>query len=167
MMKVFVIASTEYRANCPDMFLMDAEGNYYGAERSVYARHANYPKDINYWRNAEGSDSGRWFNIDEVEVTKEQIEQYCAAVKAYHDMYDSRPLFGESYPEQKNYKTKKAYKEAVDSYMAREEAWCKENNIAQHVRDIRELWFASIRIFCSFSAKVYEAIKDNDPVKYC
>ena len=166
-MKVFVIASTEYRANCPDMFLMDEQGNYYGAERSVYARHANYPKDINYWRNAEGSDSGRYFNIDEVELTQEQIDKYCEALKAYYDKYDNCPTFGESYPEQKNFKTKKAYKEAVDSYMAREAAWCKESNIAQHIRDTRALWFESIRIFCSFSAKVYEAIKDNDPVRYC
>ena len=166
-MKVFVIASTEYRANCPDMFLMDAEGNYYGVSEHSYASWKGFPKDINYWRNAEGSDSDRWFNIDEVELTAEQVEQFDSLTKEYAELSANAPQFSEQYPTQSDYKTKKAYKEAVDGFLARHEAWFKTANVKEHTIAMNETWSKRIRLFCTFSEKVYNAIKDNDPVKYC
>lgn len=166
-MKVFVIASTEYRANCPDMFLMDGEGNYYGVTEHSYASWRNFPKSIDYWRNAEGSDSDRWFNIDEVELTAEQVEQFDSLTKKYAELSANAPQFSEQYPTQTDYKTKKSYKEAVDGFLARHESWFKNANVKEHTIAMNEIWSKRTRLFCTFSEKVYNAIKDNAPVKYC
>ena len=165
MMKVFVIASTEYRANCPDMFLMDAEGNYYGVSEHSYASWRNFPKSIDYWRNAECSDSDRYFNIDEVELTRETVEQFDSLTKKYAELSANAPRFSEKYPRQSDYKTKKAYNEAVDGFLARHKAWIKTEKVIEHTNAMHDTWRERTRLFCTFSDKVYNAIKDNDPCK--
>lgn len=84
-MKIFVIASTEYEANMPDLFLMDEGGNYYGVSEHSYPKWHKFPKSIDYWRNAEGSDAGRWFNIDEVELSAELVEEFDKLTKVYEE----------------------------------------------------------------------------------
>ena len=165
-LKVFVIASTEYEANCPDMFRMDPQGNYYGVSPDSYAALRGFPKNINYWIDATCSDSDRFFNIDEVELPFEQVEQFDSLTQQYAELSANDPVFPEQYPTSGDYKTKKAYKEAVDGFLARHEAWCKTSNVKEHTNAKIDAWKKRIRLFCSFSAKVYNAIKHNDPVKY-
>jgi hypothetical protein len=81
-----LIISTEYRANQPSIFLFE-KGIYYGDR--MYAASRNYPIDVNYWRGATCSDSGRYFKVIEVEVTDDQlakIAQLQAAVDANSNM---------------------------------------------------------------------------------
>ena len=166
MMKVLVVASHEYEANCPDMFLMDAEGNYYGVSNNSYATWRNFPKSIDYWRNTEGSDAGRFFYTDEVELPREIVEKFDAITKRDNEMSDNAPVFNEKYPVLADYKTRKAYKQAVDAYIARHDEWAKSANIKGYCIEKSKIWNERIKMFCSFSEKVYEAIKDNNPIKY-
>lgn len=69
-MKAYRITSEEYRANEPSVFLL-ANGEYYGC--LIYPRIRQFPKDVEYWKTATCSDSDRYFHVDEVEVSKEEI----------------------------------------------------------------------------------------------
>lgn len=164
--KVYVIASTEYEANMPDTFLMDEMGNYYGVTHNSYACWHNYPKSIEHWIDAEGSDKGRYFNIDEVELPVEQIEKFDALTKEYEQVLDSVPTFEHKYPYRSEYKTKKAYMEAADEHVKKYREYIKANNIVEKNKRISELWTERVQLFCSFSSKVFKAIKDNDPIKH-
>jgi len=77
-MKFYVIASIEYEANTPDLFLMDEEGRYYGVGSNSYVRWKDFPKSVEHWTKAEGSDAGRRFIVDEVEMPKEKAEEFNA-----------------------------------------------------------------------------------------
>lgn len=164
-MKIYVIASTEYEANMPDLFLMDEKGNYYGVSEHSYAIWHKFPKSIDFWRNAEGSDDGRYFNIDEVELDAAQVQKFDQLTKEYAKLDAETPDFSEQYPAPSSFKTKKAYNQAVKDYMARYEEWVKVSNIRYYISTKQNLWSERTRLFCSFSKNVYEAIKDNDPIK--
>ena len=164
--KVYVIASTEYEANMPDLFLMDQEGIYYGVTHNSYACWHDYPKSIEHWFDAEGSDKGRYFNIDEVELPVEQIEKFDAITKEYEQLSDSMPTFEHEYPFPSQYKTKKAYWEACEEHVKKYKEWLEENNIPEYNMRKSALWTERTKLFCTFSSKVYEAIKDNDPIKH-
>lgn len=79
-MKSFRITSSEYQANIPSVFLF-VEGQYYGCLE--YPKLKNYPQDVDFWRTATGSDSDRFFNVEEVEVSEEQIVEM---VRMHEDM---------------------------------------------------------------------------------
>ena len=165
--KFYVIASSEYEANMPDLFIMDADGNYYGVSDHSYARWHNFPKDINHWKNAEGSDGGRHFIIDEVELPKAQVVQFEILTAEYCKLDAETPKFGEEYPNRifGGFKSKKAYDQAVADYMAHYKTWCEASNIGEYIGRKNELWKARTLLFITFSQKVYEAIKDNDCIK--
>lgn len=164
--KVYVIASTEYEANMPDLFLMDQEGNYYGVTHNSYACWHDYPKSIEHWFVAEGSDKGRYFNIDEVELTQAQVDEFDRITKEYARLDAETPTFDLQYPVSKEYKTKKAYNQAVNDFIAAHEEWCKKSNISYYINTKRDLWKQRTLLFITFSQKVYEAIKDNDNIKH-
>ena len=164
--KVYVIASSEYEANMPDLFLMDDDGNYYGVSNHSYADWHNYPKSINYWMGAEGSDAGRYFNIDEVELTQAQVDEFDRITKEYVRLAAETPTFELRYPASEDYKTKKAYNQAVNDYMVAHKEWCEKSNIAYYVNTKTDLWKQRTKLFTTFSQKVYEAIKDNHCIKY-
>ena len=164
--KFYVIASTEYEANMPDLFVMDAEGNYYGVSGSSYVRWHNYPKSIDFWMGAEGSDAGRYFNIDEVELTQAQVDEFDRLTKEHERLDAEMPDFELKYPERKDFKTKKAYNQAVNDHVAAYEEWIKKNNIAYYINTKRDLWKQRTELFITFSQKVYEDIKDNDCIKH-
>lgn len=63
-MKVYRITSTEYKANTPDIFLFH-EGHYYGD--MGYPNRDKLPNNIEHWRHAECSDTGRFFKVEELE----------------------------------------------------------------------------------------------------
>lgn len=65
-----LIISTEYYANQPSVFLLN-DSNYYGC--NLYPRGRNYPTTIDYWYDATCSDSDRYFQITEVELTEENL----------------------------------------------------------------------------------------------
>lgn len=163
--KFFVIASTEYEANMPDLFVMDADGNYYGVSEHSYAKWHNFPKSIDFWKNAEGSDAGRYFNIDEVELDVAQVVKFEIITAEYERLDAETPKFELQYPIDSDYKTKKAYNQAVYDYTAAHEEWCKKSNIAYYVNTKRDLWKQRTELFVTFSKKVYEAIKDNHNIK--
>lgn len=166
-MKIYVIASTEYEANMPDLFLMDQQGNYYGVSKNSYAAWHNYPKSIEHWINAEGSDSGRYFNIDEVEMTQEQVDEFDRITKEYQQIHDATPVFEEEYPSAfKKWPSKKAYQEAVDEWKVRHSAWAETSNVAFYNKRKDELWNERTRMFLTFSKKVAEAVSDNHCIKY-
>lgn len=156
--KFYVIASTEYEANMPDLFVMDAEGNYYGVSGTSYVRWHNYPKSIDFWKSAEGSDAGRYFNIDEVELTQAQVDEFDRLTKEHERLDAEMPDFELKYPERKDYKTKKAYNQAVNDHVAAYEEWIKKNNIAYYINTKRDLWKQRTELFITFSQKVYEDI---------
>ena len=164
--KFYVIASTEYEANMPDMFVMSEAGEYFGVSAHSYAAWHNYPKNIDFWMNAEGSDAGRYFNIDEVELTQAQVDEFDRITKEYARLDAETPTYEPTYPVRSDYKTKKAYKDATDEFMAAYKAWCKDNNIGYYIITKRNLWKQRTQLFIAFSQKVYEAIKDNDNIKY-
>ena len=56
--KFYVIASSEYEANMPDLFIMNDNGEYFGVSGHSYAAWHNYPKSINFWMGL-GSRKGR------------------------------------------------------------------------------------------------------------
>ena len=165
-MKIYVIASSEYEANMPDLFLMDTDSNYYGVSMHSYARWKNFPKGISYWMNAEGSDAGRYFYIDEVELPQEQVEEFDHITKEYNRLDEETPNFDLPYPSPRGYKTKKAYNEAVNEYMKARSEWCKASNIAYYINTKNDLWKQRTKLFISFSEKVYEGIKDNHCIMY-
>ena len=164
-MKIFVIASTEYEANMPDLFLMDAESNYYGVSQNSYASWHKFPKSIDHWMNAEGSDAGRFFNIDEVDIPTDQVEEFDRITKEYERLDAETPRFELTYPAQKDYKTKKAYQEACDDFETQHSEWCKTSGIQKYMSAKNELWEQRTRLFCSFSKKVRKAISDNNYIK--
>ena len=65
--RYYVISSTEYEGNIPSMFLMDDNGNYFGAYFG-YPVWDNYPKNDEYWITKEGSDLGRNCIIEMLEL---------------------------------------------------------------------------------------------------
>lgn len=160
-MKIWVIASTEYKYNMPDLFLMDEEGNYYGVSEWSYAKFNGYPKDVNYWRTANCSDDGRFFNIDIVELTEEQVFDFDRITKEYCKLYAESPEFSEKYPERDTYRSKKDYNQAVSDYEARYRKYIKDCNVEYYVRRKRELWDKRTKLFLTFSKKVAETIADN------
>lgn len=166
--KFYVIASNEYEANMPDLFVMDADGNYYGVSDHSYARWHNFPKSIDHWMNIEGSDSGRYFIIDEVELPTSQVVQFEILTAEYCKLDAETPKFGEEYPNRifGGFKTKKAYDQAVETYMEHYREWCEASNIGEYISRKNELWKARILLFITFSKNVYEAIKDNDNIKH-
>ena len=164
--KVYVIASSEYEANMPDLFIMDADGFYYGVSDHSYARWHNFPKDINHWQNAEGSDGGRHFIIDEVELPKAQVVRFEILTAEYCRLDAETPTFDLQYPVSRDYKTKKAYNQAVNDFMAAHEEWSKKSNIGYYINTKRDLWKQRTELFITFSQKVYEAIKDNNCIKH-
>ena len=166
--KVYVIASSEYEANMPDLFIMDADGNYYGVSDHSFARWHNFPKDINYWKTAEGSDGCRHFIIDEVELPTAQVVRFEILTAEYCKLDAETPRFGEEYPNRifGGFKTKKDYDKAVETYMEHYRVWCEASNIGEYISRKHELWKARTLLFITFSQKVYEAIKDNDNIKH-
>ena len=165
--KFYVIASSEYEANMPDLFVMDADGDYYGVSEHSYAKWHNYPKSIEHWKGAEGSDAGRYFIIDEVELNVADVVRFDSLTAQYERLDAETPKFGEEYPNRifGGFKTKKAYKQAVDAYMEHYKVWAETSNIGCYINRKRELWKARTLLFISFSQKVYEGIKDNDNIK--
>lgn len=162
----YVIASTEYELNMPDLFVMDGDGNYYGAVKSSFPAIRNYPKNPDYWVTAEGSDAYRPFNIDKVWIPVAKVDEFDQLVKALERNKAEWPEF-RKYPSPSDYKTKKDYKKATDDYMAEYKEWGKKVNISKYWETENELSHKSRKLFCSFSEKVYEAIKDNDYIKEC
>lgn len=164
-MKIYVIASTEYEANMPDLFLMDNDGNYYGVGKNSYARWQNFPKGIGHWMSAEGSDIDRRFNIEEVELPSDKVEEFDRITKEYAKLDDETPRFELFYPVLSEYKTKKAYQQAVDEFNEKHKEWCESSNIRHYMAAKDELWRQRTTLFCTFSQKVYDAISDNDYIK--
>ena len=160
-MKVYVIASTEYEANMPDLFLMDAQGNYYGACKNGYVQFHNFPKDISFWMNTEGSDAGRYFNIDEVELPAEKVMEFDNITKKYYELLDNAPA-EPSCPNLGDYKTKKDYNAAMDKHIAR----YAESDFKEFLNRREELWAQRTELFLSFSDKVTESISDNECIKH-
>lgn len=164
-MKFYVIASTEYEANMPDLFVMDEEGNYYGALTESYPAWRGFPKDVDYWRNAEGSDAGRYFNIDEVELDIAQVEKFEAATRYYEQVRKDTPVFGKKFPMRSDFETKKAFNDAANKFTSEHDQWFRENNVAWFMETASEVWKQRTELFLSFSEKVHEAISNNDHIK--
>lgn len=161
----FVIASTEYEMNMPDLFIMDEEGKYYGVTPNSYAQFRNFPKDAEFWATAQGSDAYRYFNIDKVELPVEKVEEFDRLTKELEELTNAWPVFGRIYPTRKEFKSQKEYKRAENEWMDEYRAWCAENDIKEYIRKDRELLANRTKLFCTFSEKVYNAIKDNDNIK--
>lgn len=154
-MRAYLITSTEYKYNSPDRFIMDENGNYYGVGEHSYAIIRNFPKSIDYWMTATCADSDRYFNIVSVELTMEQLEVFDSITKEYINHTKTAPMFGEQYPDgtSKEWKSKKEYKAAVDSYVKRYEAWMVEHREDNRMfcERQRELSDERKRMFASFS----------------
>lgn len=161
--KFFIIASTEYEANWPDLFVMDAEGNYYGVSENSYARWDDFPKSVNHWNGREGSDAGRYFNIDEVEIPTEQVEKFEALTQEYRQIQQTIDdnAFPEKAPVFSDYKTKRSFTIARNKWSKRYDEWRKEHNMRGLIRQSQDKWNERIRLFVSFSKKVSDAISDN------
>lgn len=164
-MKTYVIASTEYSANMPDLFLMDESGKYYGVSQHSYAVWDNFPTDVNHWRNRDGSDADRYFNIDCVELADDLVKRFDELTAEYARLDREMPCFAETYPLPADFKTKKAYKQACDDYVERHRVWHKESNVSFYMRQKAEVWEERTKLFCTFSDKVYAAIRDNDNIR--
>jgi len=153
-MRAYLITSTEYKYNSPDRFIMDVNGNYYGVMPHSYAIIREFPQSIEYWMNATCSDSDRFFNIHVVDLSAEQLAEFDGMTKEYIKMEENAPVFGEQYPDSmsKEWKSKKAYNEAVEGWMKRHNAWVEESksDIAQFNIRMRELVQARIQLFKSF-----------------
>lgn len=166
-MKIYVIASEEYEANMPDLFLMDENGNYYGVSANSYAVWHGYPKSIEHWMNAEGSDAGRYFHIDEVEMTQEQADRFDRITQDYKQLDEATPVFAEEYPNAFDKRpSKKAYRDAVDTWKEHHAAWAKETNVASYNSRKSELWNERTAMFLTFSKKVTEGISNNHFIKF-
>lgn len=165
-MKIYVIASTEYEANMPDFFLMDDQGNYYGVNGNSYAVFNKFPKSIDYWFNAEGSDSGRYFNIDEVELTQQQVEEFDNLTKEFIKLNKETPKFDIPYPcSFGKWPSKKAYREAVDKWKEQHSEWAEKVDLHNYTGRLDEIWKQRASMFLSFSQKVTESISNNDYIK--
>lgn len=165
-MKTYIIASSEYHGNMPDLFLMDENGNYYGVSQHSYAFLDMFPKDINHWMTRTCSDADRFFNIDCVDIPEEVVSRFDKLTNEYAVLDAETPSFNEEYPVLADFKTKKAYREATDAWVERHTAWVKESNIAHYVTRKREIWNERTQLFGSLSAKVYDAIKYHDCFRY-
>lgn len=154
-MKTYLIRSTEYKFNTPDRFIMDENGNYYGVMPHSYAIFHNFPKSIDFWMTSTCSDSDRFFYIESVDLTDEQLEEFDGITKDYLRMKEEIPVFGEQYPDglSKEWKTKKAYHEAVEDYMLRYNAWreANRNKLESTINGTRSLLQERTRLFKSFS----------------
>lgn len=164
--KFYVIASTEYEANMPDLFLMDAMGNYYGVSEHSYVIWHKYPKSIDFWKTAQCSDADRYFNIDEVELTQTQVDEFDRLTKEYAKLDRETPIFELQYPKSSDFKTKKAYNQAVADLVSKHEAWAKESNVANYITKKNQLWKQRTELFVTFSKNVYDAIKKNDCISH-
>lgn len=164
--KVYVIASTEYEANMPDLFLMDEEGNYYGVSQDSYAVWHKYPKSIDFWRAASGSDAGRRFNIDLVEIPQDKVDEFDRLTKEYDYLDQKTPRFEQEYPVLRDYKTKKEYNLAVSKFMDAHAIWAEESNVAHYIRKKSDVWTQRTELFITFSKNVYDAIKDNNCISH-
>lgn len=71
-MKTFRITSTEYRANQADVFVF-VNGEYFGD--LGYPRREKFPQNIEHWADATCADSDRYFHIEEVEMSEEQVAE--------------------------------------------------------------------------------------------
>lgn len=160
-MKIYIIASTEYEANMPDLFLMDTDGNYYGVSPHSYVRWHNYPKDINHWMTSKCSDADRFFHIDEVELPIEKVNEFDSITKEYVRLEEETPRFELFYPVRRLFKTKKAYNQAVREFIEKHSEWCETSNIRYYTQVKNELWNQRTSLFCTFSKNVYDAISDN------
>lgn len=149
----------------PDLFLMNEDGEYFGVSNQSYARWHNYPNSIEHWMKAEGSDAGRYFNIDCVELDEEIVKKFDELTKEYINLEANTPVFNEEYPSIFG-KSKKAYRQAVNEFMEHHAVWAKESNIAYYTNRKRELWNERTRLFCTFSKKVTEAISCNYYIRY-
>ena len=161
----FVIASTEYELNMPDLFIMDEEGKYYGVTRNSYAKFHNFPKDAEFWATAQGSDAYRYFNIDKVELPIEKVEEFDRLTKEHEELKKAWPEFGRIYPNRGDFKSQKDYKRAEDEWWDEYRTWSAEHDMKSIIRKDRELWAKRTKLFCAFSEKVYDAIKHNDNIK--
>ena len=165
-MKTYIIASTEYHANMPDLFLMTEDGQYFGVSQHSYVRFDNFPKEVNHWVTREGSDADRFFNIDCVDLDEADVARFDQLTQEYAELDKNQPSFEERYPLRADYKSKKAYTLACDDYMTRYRIWLKDNDIAGYVTRKNEIWKERTMLFCSLSQKVYDAIKYNDNIRY-
>lgn len=163
-MKTYIIASTEYWGNMPDLFLMDENGNYYGVSTVSYAVMDKFPRSVEHWANREGSDAGRRFVIGCEDLDEAVVRKFDELTKEYEDLDRRTPHFEEEYPNLNSgeWKSRKAYRQACDEWMERHDAWVKESNIASFVRRMNDVWQERTELFASLSSAVYEAIKYHD-----
>lgn len=165
-MTTYIIASSEYHGNMPDLFLMDEYGNYYGVSQHSYAAWDKFPVDVDHWKNRTCSDADRFFNIDCMDIPEEIVIRFDELTKEYERLDKETPSFGEEYPVFSSFKTKKSYKEATDAWIERHSQWVKDSNLAYYITRKREIWNERTQIFASLSPKVYEAIKYHDCFRY-
>lgn len=165
-MKTYIIASSEYRANFPDMFIMKEGGTYFGVSEYSYAKFHKYPTSVDFWRNAEGSDAGRYFFVEEVEITDEQIALFDSMTKKYYELDNLIPKNEENPPCRNEFKSSKSYERAFEEWHERYMVWIKENDIWRLRQEKDDIWVSRTKLFLSFSAKVAEFLSNNDNIKY-
>ena len=165
-MRAFIIASSEYKANWPDMFVMTEDGSYYGVSELSYAKFHKFPKEVGFWRNTEGSDAGRYFFVEEVEITDEQIALFDSMTKKYYELDNLIPKNEENPPCRSNFKSLKAYEKAFEEWHERYIVWIKENDIWRLRQEMNDVWVYRTKLFLSLSAKVTEFLSDNDNIKH-
>lgn len=165
-MKTYIIASEEYEANMPDLFLMDEKGNYYGAGKHSYPVLKNFPMAPDYWKTATGSDDDRYFHIDVVELDEEKAMEFDRLTRKYEELDAQIPRFEEDYPLSFNFKTKKEYNEALATWQSHHDEWYKENGQKglEFVAKMNAIWHARTMLFCTFSEKVTSEISNNDHI---
>ena len=74
-MKAYRIQSTEYEANEPSIFLL-ANGKFYGdLTYPLVKGRCNDVTNIEYWRTATCADDDRYFTIDDVVVSDDDIKK--------------------------------------------------------------------------------------------
>lgn len=161
-MKTYIIASSEYQGNMPDLFLMDENGKYYGVSQHSYAAWDNYPSNVDHWRNRACSDADRFFTVDCLDIDEDVVAHFDELTKEYARLDEETPSFGEEYPVFANFKTKKAYKAATDAWVEKHSLWMKESNLAYYITRKREIWNERTQLFGSLSETVYNAIKYHD-----
>ena len=165
-MKAFVVASSEYKANWPDMFVMTEDGTYYGVSEVSYAKIRNFPKEICYWKNANSSDSDRGFFIDEVELDEADLVKFDEITREYYRLESEKPKHDEPRPERESFKTSKDYNKAIDEYIERYMSWFNNSGARETMTKRENLWVERVKMFLSFSDKVASCISSNDNIKY-
>ncbi len=70
LVKAYRITSTEYIANEPMVFLLK-DGRYYGD--LSYPIRDKFPAEVYHWYEAQCSDAGRHFKVEEVLLMKENV----------------------------------------------------------------------------------------------